>query len=230
MKMKLQLLIPSLAIAAVCLAGTAFAKHPKHPAFAWHGNARHCQSHADFSKLPKPPTPSPENQLLAIWYGDWKYKGKISKTPLEPAREFSGVFTGRAILGGNASEFIGCEDGVYSYEIDFWDPTVPLESNNTSGYSYISMSGGDYEYVEQGTYQMRGTTCVVDDHWVETTEDGTFIIEYWLKGTEAISPDDRTITEHFTLSWDDHKGNKAENQPYFDETAIKVSRDCPAKH
>ena len=100
MRIKHYLLIPSLGFAAACLVGTALAKQPK------------------------PPAPSPENHLLSQWYGDWTYKVEIFATPLGEGSKATGTWTGRAILGGNGSEFILIENGVRSHEIDFWDPAA----------------------------------------------------------------------------------------------------------
>ncbi len=187
MKMKRQLVILSLALAAVCLAGTAFAKHPQ------------------------PPKPCPENLLLSQWYGNWTYKGEIFTTPLGEGSKFTGTWTGRAILGGNGSEFIFLENGVRAQEIDFWDPAVARY-----GYFYLSEDG----YNEVGNYDMEGTTCVFSS--TSTGEDG---IEYTLAGSEPISKDGKTVEKIIWLSWTD--GSGPHRLLYFYEKATKVNNGCP---
>jgi hypothetical protein len=136
MRIRHYLLLPSLAVAAACLAGTAFAHQPK------------------------PPAPAPENQLLSIWYGDWTYKGEIFTTPLGEGSKFSGSWTGCAILGGNGSQFTSIENGVRSTEIDYWDPAI-----GHYGYFYLSEDGynevGSYDM--EGTTCVFSNTFVGDD-------------------------------------------------------------------
>jgi hypothetical protein len=144
MKIKRPLTVLSLAIAAACLVGTAFAKPPKSP------------------------LPSPENRLLSQWYGDWTYKGEIFTTPQSEGKKFTGTWTGRPIIGGNGSEFTFLEDGYRAKEIDFWDPVVLRY-----GYFYLGEDGynevGNYDM--EGTTCVFSSTWV--DGGIEYTLDGT---------------------------------------------------------
>lgn len=160
MRIKHYLLIPSLALAATCFAGTAFAKHPQ------------------------PPKPCPENLLLSIWYGDWTYKGEIFTTALGEGSKFSGTWTGCAILGGNGSEFTFIENGVRSQEIDFWDPAV-----GHYGYFYLSEDGynevGNYDMqgttcVFSNTVELDGITYTLDGTETISADDRTFEKKMWL--------------------------------------------------
>ncbi|HUL52027.1 MAG TPA: hypothetical protein VLT83_01335 [Opitutaceae bacterium] len=190
MRIKHYLLIPSLAFAAACLVGTALAKQPK------------------------PPAPSPENHLLSQWYGDWTYKVEIFATPLGEGSKATGTWTGRAILGGNGSEFILIENGVRSHEIDFWDPAA-----GHYGYFYLSEDG----YNEVGSYDMDGTTCVFSNTFVG--EDG---VEYTLAGSEPISKDGKTVEKIMWLSWTDSEGSH--RILYLYEKATKLNNGCPKQH
>ena len=190
MKMKRLLLTLSLALAGVGLAGTVFGKPPHAPA------------------------PAPENLLLSQWYGNWTYKGEIFTTPLGEGSKFSGTWTGRAVLGGNGSEFNFLENGVRSHEIDFWDPAV-----GRYGYFYLSEDG----YNEVGNYDMQGTTCVFSSTFVG--EDG---VEYTLAGSEPIARDGRTLEKIMWLSWTD--GGGTHRILYLYEKATKLSTGCPQQH
>jgi hypothetical protein len=206
MKMKRQLVILSLALAAVSLARTASANPPKQP------------------------ITSPENHLLAVWYGDWTYTTETFDTPLSEKSTVTGTLTGHSILNGWGSEFIYHESGVRYMEVDYWDPTavVPdiyahdypfgaIRDTTAPGFTYIFLS--DDGYTELGMYSMDGKTCTFSNSFVQ---DG---INYTLWGDEILSKDGLINTRHYYLSWskDGHKYTL----PYSSTKYLKVKPACP---
>jgi hypothetical protein len=155
-------------IAVACLVGAAFAEQPN-----------------------PPPTPGPENQKLAVWYGEWTYSGEIHPTPLGPASKFTGRMTGRPVLNGFAAEFIYNERSsageTESRELCWYDPA-------TKNYAYVYL--GNDGYVEQGPFTMSGEVCTWE---AKCVAGGT---PFKMKGTETMAPDGMTLTRKADISID----------------------------
>lgn len=186
MRMKHQLPIASLALAAACLAGTAFAQQPAQ-------------------------IPSPENNLLSVWYGDWTYTTETFKTPISEPSTVTGTLTGHAILDGWGSKFIYNEGGVRYLEVDYYDATATVPNiyakdfpfgkvRNTKDpcFRYIFLSNDGY--TELGVYSMDGKVCTFS-----TTFVGDNGVTYTSWGDEIISADGNTNTKIVWLSWKDHR-------------------------
>jgi ketosteroid isomerase-like protein len=130
------------------------------------------------------PAVSPENQQLAVWYGDWTYTGETFATPVGPAGKFTGTMTGRPVQNGHAGEFYYLEKGpageTRSLEIDFWDPVA-----RDHAYIFLSNDG----YAERGTFTMKGNL---------TTFATTILVEgkpHKIRGTETVAPDGLSFTK-----------------------------------
>ncbi len=59
------------------------------------------------------PQAGPEQKLLEVWVGKWKYEGTLHKTPFAAGGKFAGQQTLRMILDGLFLEGRGEDKGVY---------------------------------------------------------------------------------------------------------------------
>jgi hypothetical protein len=132
-----------------------------------------------------------ENQKLALWYGEWTYKGKSFTTPLGPGAPFTGKLSGRPVQAGFASEFIYTEKGasgeVRYFEVDFWEQA-------TKQYAYILV--GNDGYAERGFFQVNGNMTVFEGNSVA----GEKI--YKVRGVNEFASDGKSWSRRNEISTD----------------------------
>jgi hypothetical protein len=154
------------------------------------------------------PKPGPEQKKLEIWVGKWTYEGEYKATPFGPAGKYTGIETGRPVLGGFFVEWRAEEKGPSGttqwFEIDgydalnkkfMWNSFDSDGSFQTAAYTIegntVDYSGTQFQGGKQ--YKFRGSCVFAADHmsWTQKQElsvDGkTWMLWFESKTTKTKS-------------------------------------------